>query len=65
MLSRDDGGSWETVTTVFDGLSTEYIVAVERSPGELLFVYDEQVEPGIRYAKRARWVIRVVDARIT
>ena len=27
-------------------------------------IYDEQIEPGIRYEKRARWVIRAVEAQI-
>lgn len=65
MLSRDEGGSWESVTTVFDGHSTGYVVAVETSPNELLMVYDEQIEPGVRYEKRARWVIRTVKAHIS
>ena len=64
MLSPDDGKTWESVTTVFDGRSTGYIVVAEMEPNRLQLIYDEQIEPGIRYEKRARWVIRAVEARI-
>ena len=65
MLSGNDGKTWESLTTIAEGHSTGYVVVIETEPGKLTIIYDEQTEPGIRYKKRAQWVIRMVEAEVS